>query len=657
MRVAAGLRLAVSLACGSALAACAHGPATGVSMLSPAVAAEPKPVSEVPAGDWRTIDRDLAATRYSPLDDINKTNVASLHETWTYPLRAYSSGTPLVISGTMYMPAGNRVIALDADTGKEVWVYEEPRKADQGPGSGGGGGFSARGLAYWAGDGADKPRLVVMAGNRMVALDAATGAKVSTFGTGGEIDVGVPFGGTPTIYKNVAVIGAATLENPIGIPGNPRAYDVRTGAKLWEFQTVPQAGERYNETWGDGWKGRSGANMWSPSAPVDIARGLIYLPISGPAANYWGGDRPGANLFANSIVAVDIETGQYRWHYQTVHHDLWDADIPNAGVLFDVTVNGKREPVIAHVGKTSYYYQLDRATGKPVFPVDEVAVPKGDVPGEYYHPTQPIPRVTPPLARMGMTKDDIVTAEDTTPAHATACHAMWDKAGGYINHGPFTPFYLHKQGDPPKSTVQLPGGTGGVNWGGMAVDPTSGTVFANVQQTSLVGWVERKETTASYSFDADDTNQLYDRASVDGKGPFFSFSAPLSGTYDAQGRPEGAVAPCYRPPWGQLTAVDARTGKIKWQVPLGLVEELPQGKQRVGNSGNAGPTATAGGLLFVGATNDKRFRAFDSDTGQQLWEAPLSNNANANPLTYRGRSGKQYVAINVSGAIVAFSLR
>lgn len=639
MRLAAGLRLAASLACGAAPLA---GPLAAQN-------------GEVPAGDWQTINRDLAATRYSPLADIDKGNVGDLAQVWSYPLRAFSSGTPLVIGGMMYMSAGNRVIALDAETGTEIWVHEEPRKAEESTGFGGG--FSSRGLSYWPGEGPDKPRLLVMAGNRLVALDMATGQKVAAFGDNGEVNTGVGYGGTPTIYKNVAVIGAATLENPIDIPGNPRAYDVRTGAKLWEFQTVPRKGEPYNETWGHGWKGRSGTNMWAASAPVDAKRGLIYLPIAGPAANYWGGDRPGANLFSDSIVAVDMQTGAYKWHYQTVHHDLWDADMPNAGLLFDVKVGGKTRPVLAHVGKTSYYYELDRTTGEPVFPVDEVPVPRGDVPGEYYHPTQPIPRITPPLARMGMTYGDIVTAEDTTPEHAAACIAMWDKAGGYRNDGPFTPFYFHREGTPPNSTIQFPGGTGGVNWGGMAVDPASGTVFANVQQTSLVGWVERKNTTESYSFDANNTNQPYDRASVDGKGPFFTFNAPLSGQYDDNGRPVGASAPCYKPPWGQLTAVDATTGRVKWQVPLGLYEELPEGRQLVGNSGNAGPTVTAGGLVFVGATNDKRFRAFDSDTGKQLWEAVLANNGNANPLTYRGRSGKQFVAINASGTIVAFALR
>jgi quinoprotein glucose dehydrogenase len=308
--------------------------------------------------------------------------------------------------------------------------------------------------------------------------------------------------------------------------------------------------------------------MWAASAPLDAARGIVYLPISGPAANYWGGDRPGNGLFGNSIVAVDALTGKYLWHFQTTHHDLWDTDMPNGGLLFNVKRNGKSEPVIAQVPKTALFYELDRVTGKPALPIDEVAVPKGDVPGEYYSPTQPVPRITPPLARTSFTYDDIVTPEDTTPEHAAACRAMWDKAGGYLNYGPFTPFFYHADGTPPRSTIQLPGGTGGVNWGGMAVDPNTGVVFANVQNTSLVGWVERKNTTKSYSFDANDTNQPYDRASVDGKGPFFSFSAPISGKFDDAGKAVGPMAPCYKPPWSTLTAVDANTGKVKWAVPL-----------------------------------------------------------------------------------------
>jgi quinoprotein glucose dehydrogenase len=292
----------------------------------------------------------------------------------------------------------------------------------------------------------------------------------------------------------------------------------------------------------------------------------------------------------------------------------------------------------------------------PVHAVEEMPVPAGNVPGEYYHPTQPIPVKTPALSRIAMSYDDIVTAEDTTPEHAAACKAVWDKNGGFINLGPFTPFMYHAEGEPPHSTIQLPGGIGGVNWGGPAADPTTGWVYVNALDTSLVGWVEKvPEGAKPYSFDATQA-PAYDRASVDGKGPFFSFQAPVDGKYDENGRPVGASLPCYKGPWARLTAIDANTGEVKWAVPLGLQESLPEGKQLQGNAGSAGPTVTAGGLVFIGATNDKRFRAFDSASGAELWEAVLGNNANANPMSYRGKSGKQYVAINAGGSIVAFAL-
>jgi quinoprotein glucose dehydrogenase len=604
-------------------------------------------------GDWATINRDLASTRYSPLTQINRSNVSSLAVAWSYPMKSYGTTVPLVIGGTMYFPAGNRVVALDADSGKEVWTYTLAKDpAATGPAAT----FSTRGLGYWPGDGKTPARLLIMASTKMVALDAASGTPSKGFGTDGVIDVGNGYGGTPTISGDVAVIGAATLENPVGVPGNPRAFDVRTGKKLWEFQTVPLPGQLGHDTWlGDGWKGRSGTNMWGFSAPVDEKTGTIYIPLGSPSPNYWGGSRPGGNLFGNTVLALDVKTGKYKWHFQTVHHDLWDSDQPTAGPLIDLTVKGKKQPAVFAVNKTALFFELNRNDGKPLFPVEERPVPKGDVPGEYYSPTQPFPTQTPALSRNAMTKADIVTAADTTPEHAAACQAMWDKAGGYINNGPYTPFYFHKEGDAPRSTVQLPGGTGGVNWGGPAADPTTGWVFVNSQSTSLVGWTEKVEGTKSYSFDATVPGD-YDRASVDGKGPFFSFSAPISGKYDDKGKPVGPQAPCYKGPWGRLMAIDANTGAIKWAVPLGLVEGLPEDKQLQGNSGSAGPTVTAGGLVFVGATNDKRFRAFDSTTGKQLWEAKLGNSANANPMSYRGRSGKQYVAINAGGVIVAYSM-
>lgn len=630
MRFASGLGLAVAL---------------GV-----AVSASAQP--NMPDGDWRTLNRDLAATRYSPLDQVNRSNVSQLALAWSYPLKTFNTASPLVVNGVMYFPAGARFVALDADSGKELWVHNEPPV----PGARGGGGFSTRGAGYWPGDGKTPPRILVMLGTRMLALDAATGTPVKSFGKDGYIDVGVAYGGTPTISGNVAVIGAATLENPVGDPGNPRAFDVRTGKKLWEFQTVPLPGQKHHDTWGDGWKGRSGTNMWAFSAPVDEENQLVFLPISSPSPNYWGGSRPGTNLFGNSIVAVDLKTGKYRWHFQTVHHDLWDADMPSAGSLIDITVGGKKRPAIFHVGKTSYVFELDRKTGVPLLEVEERPVPKGDVPGEYYHPTQPFPVKTPPLSRVAMTKADMVTAQDTTAEHAAACQAMWDKAGGFYNMGPFTPFLYHEEGAPPRSTIQFPGGIGGVNWGGPAADPKTGIVYVNAHDTSLVGWTEKVPAgSKSYSFDATVPGD-YDRASVDGKGPFFSFSAPIGGKYDENGRAVGPSAPCYKGPWARLTAVDANTGEVKWAVPLGLVEGLPEGKRLQGDTGSAGPSVTAGGLVFVGATNDKRFRAFDATTGQQLWETTLTNSANANPISYRGRSGKQYVGINAGGTLVVYAL-
>jgi len=642
MRVAGSLGLATTLLS-----------AAGAAAIAQAAFAQER----IPDGDWLTINRDLASTRFSPLADINRGNVTQLKEAWTYTLRSTNTAVPIVIDGTMYMPAGSRVVALDADTGQEKWAYSLPAPA---PAAGGQGGpppsFSTRGVGYWPGDSATPARILVMSGSNMIALDAATGQPSAGFGTGGKIDVGVSYGGSVTVAQDVAIIGAATLENPIGVPGNPRAFDVRTGRKLWEFQTVPQAGERYNETWGNGWKGRSGTNMWAFSAPVDVQRGIVVLPLGSPSPNYWGGERPGDNLYGNSLVAVDLHTGAYKWHFQTVHHDIWDVDQATAGAMIDIGKGANRRPIIVSANKSSLVFEIDRETGEPYLPVEERPVPVGDVPGEYYSPTQPFPVNTPPLSRVSLTYDDIVDAEDTTPEHAQACRAMWDKYGGFNNYGPYTPFMYHAAGAPVRSTIQLPGGTGGVNWGGPAADPTTGLVYFNAQDTSLIGWVERREGTESYSFDANDTDQPYDRASVDGKGPFFSFSAPLSGKYDANGRAQGPQAPCYKPPWGELVAVDAHDGAIKWSVPLGVMDELPEGKRLVGNSGSAGPTVTAGGLVFVGATNDRRFRAFDAETGRQLWEAALRGNANANPMTYRGRNGTQYVAINAGGTIVSYSL-
>ncbi|NND37739.1 MAG: PQQ-binding-like beta-propeller repeat protein [Gammaproteobacteria bacterium] len=617
--------------------------------------------SAIPDGDWRMINRDLTATRFSPLDAIHTGNVGRLETSWTYELSGNSTAVPIVIDGIMYIPDGGRVVALDGDTGREIWVTRlAPEGAAEGRGRGGRGGggprASSRGVSYWPGDADNDPRIVFMTGARMWALNAATGERVADFGDNGTIEVGVSYNGTPTIYGNVAIIGAASLELPQGAPGNPRAFDVLTGEKLWEFWTVPQAGMPFNETWGDGWQGRGGTNMWGFAAAVDAERGIAYLPIAGPAPNYYGGGRPGANLFGNSIVAVDAETGDYQWHFQTVHHDLWDIDMAFAGGLFEVERNGQTVPAIANVGKSSYMFILNRENGEPIIPVEERPVPRGDVPTEWYSPTQPFPVAPPPLSRVSFNPDtDIVTAEDTSAAHRAACIQFMQDSGGFFNDGPFTPFLYKAPDAEPRSTIQFPGGTGGVNWGGPAVDPTTGIVYANSQETSLVGWVEDKDPDVTYSFEAAGSTQAFDRASINGKGPFFTFSAPLNG-YDADGSPDGPSLPCQRPPWGRLNAVNASTGEILWQVPLGLREQLPEGRQLVGNSGSAGPSVTAGGLVFVGATNDRRFRAFDAATGEELWQARLEGTANANPMSYAGESGDQHIGVIAGNRIMVFGL-
>ncbi len=328
----------------------------------------------------------------------------------------------------MYLPEGTRVVALDAVTGSEIWSYSLPA-----------GLASQRGVAYWPGDKQNPPRILFTAGHKLIALNANTGKIDPGFGNEGEVDMVVPYSGVPTIYKNVAMIGATVGEVPEGPAGDSRAYDARTGAKLWDFHSVPRPGELGHETWlDDGWKGRSGVNVWGWYMTVDEERGIVYMTFGGPAANYWGGDRPGNNLFANSVVAVDAVTGKYKWHFQTIHHDLWDSDLPPAPSLIDIVKDGKKIPALAQIGKAGWMFILDRTNGKPVFGVEERPVPKGDVPGEWYSPTQPFPLKPPPLARVSFKPEDIVTAEDTTPEHAKACQEVYEKNGGFYNAGPFT---------------------------------------------------------------------------------------------------------------------------------------------------------------------------------------------------------------------------
>jgi glucose dehydrogenase len=615
-------------------------------------------VTPPPASEWRTYNHDLAGTRFSPLTEINAGNVSKLTKAWSYQfpapaaggrgggLGAASEAVPIVVAGVMYLPVGDSIVALEADTGKVIWQHDVP-------GGPQGGGVSRRGVGYFGGDRTTPERVIVTAGRRLLSFDAATGKPSEGFGANGEVDMVVGYGGTPTIYKNVIMVGASVNEVPQGPPGDTRAFDAVTGRKLWEFHTVPRPGEVGHETWlNEGWKERSGTNTWGFSETVDEVRGIAYLPIAGPASNYYGGDRPGNNLFGNSVVAVDILTGKYKWHFQTVHHDIWDIDMSAAPGLVDIKSGGRTIPALATVGKGGYMFILDRTNGKPVFGVEERPVPKGNVPGEWYAPTQPFPLKPPALAKTSFRKEDMVTAADTTAEHAANCQALWDKSGGFVNEGPFTPFVFHEDGTPPKSTISFPGGTGGINWGGTATDPRTGYIYMNSHDTSLVGWVEKKKPGVNYSFDTVGSTLPYDRASVDGVGPFHTFSA--SAGKGANGR--DVILPCQRPPWSRLIAVNANTGEIAWQTTLGVNDFLPEGRQQVGGSGSAGPTVTAGGLVFVAATDDRRFRAFNSTTGDELWVTKLDAPGNANPISYQAKNGKQYIAIVATNHVVVFAL-
>jgi glucose dehydrogenase len=591
--------------------------------------------------DWPMYRHDYAGTGFSPLTEIGVGNVARLTQAWTVSLDAGSSqagggranalssqATPIVVEGRMYVPTADGVVALDPDTGKEVWRY---RMAGAAP--------SRRGVAYWPGESGLGPRIVFTAGRRLIVLNANTGAIESAFGQQGEVDLVVPYNSVPLVFRTVVVVGANSPPGSPGGIGNPRAFDVRTGAKLWEFNSVPLPGETGHETWeGDSWKGRLGVNAWPFYFTADETRGLLYVPLASPIGGAYGGDRKGANLFGNSVVALDVQTGRYRWHFQTIHHDLWDADPPAPPGLIDITQNGRTVPALALTTKSGYLYVLNRETGQPIFGVTERPVAQSDVPGEQTSATQPIPVKPPPIARVAYTDADLVTAADTSPEHARACAELVAGLGGVENRGPFSPWRYRADGAASKVSLVFPGGTGGANWGGTASDAGLGFVFVATQDLGALGWVEKAREGARFP---------YVRSAPERQGPG-------RGNFDVA--MSGGNWPCQKPPWGRLTAVNMATGDFAWQVPLGVTDQLPEGKQRTGRPGVAGPIATAGGVLFIASTDDNRFRAFNARTGAELWTTRLEQRGNADPITYQGASGRQYVVIVTTDRVMAYAL-
>jgi quinoprotein glucose dehydrogenase len=590
--------------------------------------------------DWPMYRSDYAGTGYSPLKQIDTRNVANLAQAWTFSLQSNapaaagtrgrvgaggvnSEATPIVVGGMMYVPTANRVVALEPETGKEIWGYTLAAGAP-----------SRRGVAYWAGQGTEPARIFFTSGSRLIALNARTGETVSRFGKDGEVDFGIPYNSVPGIYRNVVIVGANTPQGTPGGIGNPRAFDARTGEKLWEFSSVPKPGSIGNDTWeGDSWKNRLGVNAWPFYFTLDERRGLLYLPLASPIGGYYGGDRKGANLFGNSVVAVDILTGKYKWHFQTIHHDLWDHDPPAPPGLFDVVRNGRTIPALALTTKSGYMYILNRETGQPIFGVEERSVPKSDVPGEMAFPTQPIPVKPPALARGSYKPEDLVSAADTTPEHAKACQDLIERIGGVQNSGPFTTWGYRAEGTRPPTTLLFPGGLGGANWGGTTFDPNSRYIFVTTQDVGALGSIEKTRPGSPF---------LYDK------------TTPGQNAFDV--RMGDQNWPCQKPPWGRLIAINSSTGDIVWQVPLGITEQLPEGKQNTGRPALAGAIVTAGGVLFIASSDDNRFRAFDVKTGKELWVTKLARRGNADPITYRGRNGKQYVAVIATDTLMTYAL-
>jgi quinoprotein glucose dehydrogenase len=582
---------------------------------------------------------DYAGTGYSPLNHINTKNVSSLRDAWSYRLQTESppapvpgrgggggllnsQATPIVANGTMYLPTANGVVALEPETGRERWRYVVS-----------GGAPSRRGVAYWAGD-ASNPRIFVTAGRRLIALDASSGKPASSFGKDGEIDMVVPYNSVPLIFDNIIIVGANNPPGGVRVPGNARAYDARTGGKVWEFSSVAQPGSVGHDTWeGDSWQGRAGANAWPFYFTLDDERRTVYIPLASPIPGGYGGDRKGANLYGNSVVAVDVQSGAYKWHFQTIHHDLWDADPPAPPGLFDVVRNGRRVPMMALTTKSGYMYILNRETGQPVHGVEERPVAKSDVPGEAAFPTQPIPVRPSPIARVAYKPEDLATASDTTPEHAAACKDLITANGGVYNAGPFTPWKYREPNAKTAISLVFPGGLGGPNWGGTAFDPNLGYVFVATQDVGALGWIRR---------------------SAEGAAVPYEKTAPGRSTFDVV--INGESWPCQKPPWGRLIAVNASTGNFAWQIPLGVTEGLPPAKQNTGRPVLAGPIVTGGGVLFIASTDDNRFRAIEAKSGKQLWMTRLERRGNADPITYLGRDGKQYVAIVASDTVKVYAL-
>ncbi|HEX4945989.1 MAG TPA: PQQ-binding-like beta-propeller repeat protein [Blastocatellia bacterium] len=659
--------------------------------------------------EWPNYGGDPENTHYSSLKQINRDNVKQLEVAWTYDTGDASNGSemqcnPVIVNGVLYATSPKtRVFALDAATGKELWSFD-PNAIENAPGRG-----RNRGVTYWDGNGA--PRIYVGFRNWLYALDAKTGLPVKSFGVDGKVDLREGLGRpakdlsvgltTPgVVYKDLLIVGSLVNETLPAAPGDIRAYDLRTGKLRWTFHTIPHPGEFGYDTWPkDAWTYIGGTNNWSGMA-LDEKRGLVFAPTGSATFDFYGANRHGDNLFANTLLCLDANTGKRKWHFQTVRHDLWDRDLPSAPALITIKRNGRAVDAVAQITKAGHIFVFERETGKPLFPIEYRKVSTAGVEGEKLADTQPIPLLPPPVARQIMTEADLTTR--TPAAHA----AVLERFRKLRSTGQFEPPSL-------QGTIVTPGFDGGPGWGGAAFDPATGLFFVNSSEVPcILRIVERPKPKAQPT-----GKSLYERncaschsKDLSGSPPEFpalvgvgkkyneaqlqalirngvnrmpGFAATMNAealsavtkflltgedikvaaaaqmpsiieqkyTFDGYNRffdPDGY--PAIKPPWGTLNAVDLNEGKIAWQIPLGEHPELiAQGMRDTGSWNYGGPIVTAGNIVFIGATNyDKKFRAFDKATGKLLWETVLPAAGNATPSTYQ-INGRQFVVIAAGG--------
>jgi quinoprotein glucose dehydrogenase len=602
--------------------------------------------SLLPAGplapiDWPVHRGTPGGSQYVPVAQINAANVHTLRPAWTYHTgdgseRSNMHVNPIVVNGRMYITTPTlKAVALDAATGREIWTFD-PAAHNNGNVIR----LRNRGVAYWKG--AEGERVFDFVRDRVYAIDAGTGRLITSFGTSGFIDlrqnlgvdpatVGLEMTSPGAVFENLLIVGSRVNESYDASPGHIRAYDTVTGQLKWTFHTIPQRGELGYETWQfvDGER-YGGANAWG-GLTIDERRGWVFAATGSATEDFYGGLRKGTNLFANSVLALDARTGERRWHYQTVHHDIWDYDNPPAPILVTVTPpGGTPRDVVVQLTKMGFVFVLDRDTGQPIFPVDEVPVPASTVPGEEAAPTQPVPRRPVPLARQTITEADLTNVSPESHAYALR------EFRRYRSGQTFTPPSL-------QGTLTQPGHLGGAEWHGASFDPVLNVLYVNVNDAPTINKLRLLPKTGRFANGPD-------RYTIES---YILFTDQLG-------------LPAVAPPWGTLNAVDLASGDVLWKVPLGEYPELvAKGIRNTGSMNYGGTVATAGGLVFVAATADEKIRAFESRTGRVLWEHALPAAGYATPSVYVA-NGREYVVIAAGGggknatrssdAIVAFAL-